>query len=423
MTDKRTIEKICQELETSNNPKDVFAKVPVPIRNAFLYGAVTCDQDAPKKALAKKIQGALTCSGIPIGTQIVSWNVDSLRAGIVDAETAACKRKERPITPESPMGQLIAKYDPDVICLQETKIQTANAECFSPNGYFTTWNSSEGRKGYSGVAVWSKEKPLRVETELPGIPDHLQEEGRILTVYFEGYILVNTYVPNTLRGGTKPVGGWDSVREGGKASREERQEAYERHVGGRMQWDKAILAHLEELREENPNVIWCGDLNVARTLFDIHNGHMTQKKYEQAERNQIAPSRVKDLKNRVRDGVNMDKQGGGAGYRLEEREGLENVLSHGFFDAYREIYPAPAPYDPDGFEDKYEEPASQDEYGFTFWDRTKVAYRSTGNGWRIDYFILSDALRLCVRGMRVLKDLGVEGNKVPSDHAPLLIQF
>lgn len=396
------IQQICDDLNTSKNPRNIFDKVPLKLRNTFLYAAYLTKPNSPKQALIDKVKNTLSCNGIPIGLQIVSWNVDSLRAGIVDPETAACKLKERPILKESPLGQLIEEIDPDVICFQETKISPEHAKCFSPEGYHTSWSSSTGRKGYAGVSVWSKEKPIKVDTYLPGISDELQNEGRILTVHFPGYILVNTYVPNTLRGGIKPIGGWESVRTGGKISRKDREDAYEKYVGSRIIWDAAILKHLTALRMENPNVIWCGDLNVARTLIDIHNGKMTEDKLEEAQETGGPPSRIKDLKTRLKDAITMDTHGGQAGYRLEEREGLEEILKAGFIDAYRELHT---------------------DYGFTYWDRTKKGYRKAGNGWRIDYFIISDHLKLCIRNVKVLKDLGVVGDKVPSDHAPVLIQF
>lgn len=397
------ITKLCKDLEKTKSPKQLLNSVPLPLRNTFLYAAVLVKPGVGNPTLANKIKKALTCDGIPIGLQIVSWNVDSLRAGIVDAETAACKKKDRAILADSPMGQLIAEHDPDIICLQETKIAPEHVVCFSPTGYHTAWSSSTGRKGYSGVAVWSKEKPLKVDSTLPGISDELQKEGRILTVHFPGYIIVNTYVPNTLRAGSKPIGGWDSVRDGGKVSREDREEAYDHYLGGRIEWDEALLTHLTSLREENPNVIWCGDMNVARSFLDIHNGAMTEEKLAIAIENNEPPSRIKELKTRIRDANTMLEHGNQAGLRLEERAGIENILSSGFIDVYRETY--------------------ANDYGFTFWDRTKKGYRKAGNGWRIDYFIVPEHMGLCIRDVKVLKDLGVVGDKVPSDHAPLLLQF
>lgn len=396
-----SISKLCNDLETSDSPQSIFQTISLKIRNTFFYAAICIPKNSPKYPLAEKITSSLSCVGIPIGLQIVSWNVDSLRAGIVDSLTAACKNKDRHILPSSPMGQLLSEYDPDIICLQETKISPGHVSCFSPAGYHTSWSSSTQRKGYSGVSVWSKEKPIKVDTFLPGISDELQNEGRILTVYFSGYIIVNTYVPNTLRGGLRPLGGWKSVKDDKK--RDEREAAYDYYVGGRLEWDIAIKNHLNFLKTVSPNVIWCGDLNVARSLLDIHNGQMTEMKLNKAVGSKEPEKRIKDLKSRLKDAKNADIHGGQAGYRLEEREGLENILKDDFIDAYRELYP--------------------NDYGFTFYDRTKHGYRQAGNGWRLDYFVVSKHLELCVRDVKVLKDLGVVGNKVPSDHVPILIQF
>ena len=75
-----------------------------------------------------------------------------------------------------------------------------------------TGNSSTAQKGYSGVSIWSKEKPLSVSQTLEHIPEALQKEGRILTAHYENFVVVNVYTPNTLRAGEKPLNGWEAVR-------------------------------------------------------------------------------------------------------------------------------------------------------------------------------------------------------------------
>ena len=92
-------------------------------------------------------------------------------------------------------------------------------------------------------------------------------------------------------------------------------------------------------------------MNVARTPLDLYQGVMTQMKLEDA----TGESRIKDLEKRVKNFKNIDKNGGGAGYRLSERKGLEKILDNGFVDVYRELYPS--------------------DYGFTYWDMIRPQYR------------------------------------------------
>jgi exodeoxyribonuclease-3 len=298
------------------------------------------------------------------------------------------------------MGKLIATTNPDIICLQETKLNPENISCFNIVGFYTYWNCSTARKGYSGVSIWSREKPLSVSTELPGAPTELENEGRILTAYYPGYAVVNTYTPNTLRASDKPVEGWDSVKNGN-----ERKDTYDYYIGMRMAWDKALSKHLERLKEEVGDVIWCGDLNVARSLNDIHNGKMTKDKINSEKANRNRASRIKELEKRYSKAEEVLQYGTIAGLRHEEREGLDKVLSNGFSDAYRELYP--------------------EKYGFTYWDTTKKSFRSSNNGWRIDYFIISNNLLSCVQSIDVYKSIGEHSGKrkVSSDHAPICLKF
>jgi exodeoxyribonuclease-3 len=366
------IKNLCMKLTQSTSSQEV-AKIllfqPLIIRTYFalLSGCVPSSSD--RYSLAKKILKATRCRAS--GKSIVSWNVNSLRSNIIDKKPSRCK-SSRVILPSSPMGKLIATTNPDIICLQETKLNPENISCFNIVGFYTYWNCSTARKGYSGVSIWSREKPLSVSTELPGAPTELENEGRILTAYYPGYAVVNTYTPNTLRASDKPVEGWDSVKNGN-----ERKDTYDYYIGMRMAWDKALSKHLERLKEEVGDVIWCGDLNVARSLNDIHNGKMTKDKINSEKANRNRASRIKELEKRYSKAEEVLQYGTIAGLRHEEREGLDKVLSNGFSDAYRELYP--------------------EKYGFTYWDTTKKSFRSSNNGWRIDYFIISNNLLSCVQ--------------------------
>ena len=389
---------LCTSLENDPDTVAVLMKQSLLMRRLFALFAPLVPVHSPQYPLAQKILNSLSC--VTSGKTIVSWNVDSLRARIVDNKISKSK-KMKEISADSPMGQLIDSTHPDIICLQETKLKKEDEGHFHIEGYHTYWSSSTEKKGYSGVAIWSREKPLRVTDRLHGIDPRLENEGRILTAYYPGYVIVNTYVPNTLRAGEKPYGGWGKVRDPTK--RLERQVDYEKYIGARQQWDAAISAHLNYLHDEVGNVIWCGDLNVARSLLDIHNGEMTKSKLADEKAGRNRGSRVKELERRIQGAESAFLHGGGAGLRLEERSGIERVLEDGFCDAFRVLYPK--------------------LYGFTYWDRTKIHFRGANNGWRIDYFILTPGLMPCIESIRVLKDIGVVDKQVPSDHAPIVLKF
>ena len=409
---------LCNLLERSQNTGAILMEQSLMMRSLFALLAPFVRSNSPRYPLARKIVSAT--HRVATNKTIVSWNIDSIRAGIIDDKGSGGKEWDNPskhtgarrVMRSSPMGRLISENSPDIICLQETKLQDKHVEVFDIEGYHTFWSSSTIQKGYSGVSVWSKEMPTKVTYKLPGVDPILQNEGRIITAYYPDFALVNTYVPNTLRAGTKPRGSWSKVKDGAR-----RKAEYEKYMGMRQGWDAAVLAHLEALKKEVGDVVWCGDLNVARGLMDVHNGEMTREKLVAERAGKNAPARIKDLSARLRGAEADFDYGGGAGLRLEERNGIETILDNGFYDAYRTLYP--------------------DKYGFTYWDRTKSHFRGANNGWRIDYFILTPGLMPCVESMKVLKEIGERTIPVkragiqtkqtavvgPSDHAPLLIKF
>lgn len=165
--------------------------------------------------------------------------------------------------------------DADVFCLQEIKLQEGQIEMDLP-GYHTYWNYAE-KKGYSGTAIFTKEKALSVQYGL-GIDEH-DREGRIITLEFDGYFVVNVYTPNSQHGLLR--------------------------LDYRLGWEDAILSYVRALDRQKP-VILCGDLNVAHAEIDLRNPRA-------------------NLKN--------------SGFTPEERDKMSRFLASGFVDSFRYFYP------------------------------------------------------------------------------------
>jgi exodeoxyribonuclease-3 len=163
----------------------------------------------------------------------------------------------------------------DIFCVQETKLQEGQIN-LEIEGYYQYWNYAI-KKGYSGTAVFTKKQPLSVRYGLGS--DELEDEGRILTLEFDDFFLVNVYTPNSQR---------DLAR-----------------LGRRLKWEDRILIHLKELDLVKP-VILCGDLNVAHQEIDLKN----------------AKSNI-----------------GNSGFTDEERGKMTTLLESGFVDSYRHFYP------------------------------------------------------------------------------------
>lgn len=153
--------------------------------------------------------------------KIISWNVNGLRA---------CMNKG--------FGEFLNKEDPDIICVQETKMQKEQAN-FNFEGYFEYWNSAE-KKGYSGTAIFSKTEPLKVTYNIENHTD----EGRVITAEYENFYLVCVYTPNA--------------------------QPELKRIDYRMQFEDDLRNYLKNLKETKP-VILCGDLNVAHKPIDLKN--------------------------------------------------------------------------------------------------------------------------------------------------------
>ncbi|WP_066384098.1 exodeoxyribonuclease III [Neobacillus mesonae] len=190
--------------------------------------------------------------------KFVSWNVNGLRA---------CVKKG--------FLDYFHQVDADIFCVQETKLQEGQID-LELDGYYQYWNYAI-KKGYSGTAVFTKVEPISVRYGL--CADESEDEGRILTLEFEDFILVNVYTPNSQR---------DLAR-----------------LTYRLEWEDRIREYLKELALAKP-VILCGDLNVAHSKIDLRN----------------AKSNV-----------------GNSGFTDEERGKMTALLDAGFVDSFRHFYP------------------------------------------------------------------------------------
>ena len=161
--------------------------------------------------------------------KLISWNVNGLRA---------CMGKG--------FLDFVAAENPDILCLQETKMQQGQADV-PVDGYHEYWCSAE-KKGYSGTALFTKTEPLTVSYNL-GIDEH-DHEGRVITAEYPEFYLVTVYVPNS-------------------------QDGLKR-LDYRMQWEDAFRAYVKKLDETKPVVI-CGDMNVAHQEIDLKNPKTNRK--------------------------------------------------------------------------------------------------------------------------------------------------
>lgn len=221
----------------------------------------------------------------------------------------------------------------DIFCLQETKMQQGQAQVELP-GYEQYWNSAE-KKGYSGTAVFCKEHPLHVSYGL-GIPEH-DKEGRVITAEFDRFILVNVYTPNAQRGLTR--------------------------LDYRMAWEDAFRDYVTGLDQQKP-VIICGDMNVAHEEIDL-----------------------KNYKTNV----------GNAGFTMEERQKMTELLENGFTDSFRHFYP--------------------DKTGAYSWWSYMFHARDNNAGWRIDYFLVSNRL------VPEMGDSLIYSDIMGSDHCPVGLEI
>ena len=194
--------------------------------------------------------------------KFISWNVNGFRAVLGKG-----------------FADVFDALGADIFCIQETKMQIGQAD-FAPAGYECYWSSAE-KKGYSGTAVFTKVKPI---AHLYGIDGKHTDEGRVITLEFEGFYFVCAYVPNAKDG--------------------------LRRIDYRMEFEDDMREYLAGLDKKKP-VVYCGDLNVAHNEIDIKNAK-----------------------------ANI----GNAGFSYEERGKMSELLSAGFVDSFRLLHPDTVKY-------------------------------------------------------------------------------
>ncbi len=241
--------------------------------------------------------------------KLVSWNVNGLRA-------VAGKG----------FADIFAELDADCVCLQETKLKAGQID-LEFLGYESYWNYAD-KPGYSGTVIYTRIHPLSVSYGI-GVDVH-DHEGRVVTLEFPEFYLVNVYVPNSQDG--------------------------LRRLDYRMQWEDAFRAYLHSLPKP---VVVCGDMNVAHEEIDLKN----------PATNHMNP-----------------------GFTDEERAKMTELLGSGFVDTWRFQHPT---------EEKYS------------WWSYRMAARERNVGWRIDYFLVSEALRERIVSTEIHNEI------FGSDHCPV----
>ena len=195
--------------------------------------------------------------------KLLSWNVNGLRA----------------IHKKGNFADLL-KTNTDIFCLQETKVEVDQLpeEVRNPAGYFSYFSHSKMRKGYSGVAVYSKIKPEKVEEGM-GL-EEFDKEGRLLVLYYPDFVLLNCYFPN---GGGGPE-----------------------RLQYKLDFYDHFLKFVEKLRKKNHKIIICGDVNTAHEEVDL--------------------ARPKENKKNT-------------GFLPEERAWIDELIYHGYVDIFRHLHP------------------------------------------------------------------------------------
>lgn len=248
---------------------------------------------------------------------IISWNVNGLRA----------------IHRKGNLDQVF-NMKPDILCIQETKSvpEQLTKELSAPDSYYTYFHFPKEKKGYSGVAIYSREEPLKVSRDM-GV-ERLDREGRLIMAEYKDFILINCYFPN---GGGAPE-----------------------RLRYKLDFYDYFLKFINRLHKKHPNIIFCGDVNVAHRPIDL--------------------ARPKENETHV-------------GFLPIERAWMDKVVSYGWVDVFRHFYP-------------------NKEGSYTYWD-TKTFARERNIGWRIDYFFSSSEMLKKIKSTEILDSI------LGSDHCPI----
>jgi exodeoxyribonuclease-3 len=199
--------------------------------------------------------------------KLISWNVNGIRAA-----------------GRSQFNDWFKEQNADVVCIQETKAHPdqLGEELRNPHKYHSYWHSAQ-KAGYSGVAIYSKKEPLHIQTGI-GISE-FDSEGRVLVAEYPGFVLINTYFPNSQR---------DHAR-----------------LDYKLAFCDQILKFCEKLRKQGKHVVMCGDFNIAHRAIDLKNPKSNEKN---------------------------------AGFLPEERAWMDTFLQAGYIDTFRNFNPDPGHY-------------------------------------------------------------------------------
>ena len=252
--------------------------------------------------------------------KIISYNVNGIRAAI-----------------NKGFIEWLKTNPADIVCLQETKASKENIDCAALNelGFSDCWFSAQ-KKGYSGVAVFSRIKPDNI---IYGNGDKVSDdEGRILQLDFGDTRLINAYFPSGTTG-------------------DERQ-------AFKYVWLDSFYQFVQDLRKEKPNLIVCGDYNIAHKEIDIHDPKGNKKS---------------------------------SGFLPEERAWMDKFLDSGFVDSFREF--------------------NKDPHQYSWWSQRFPSVRLQNKGWRIDYINVTKSLLPRLKGASILPDVK------HSDHCPVMIEI
>ncbi len=227
--------------------------------------------------------------------KIISWNVVSMRNMLEKANLAPAGR------PALSFLDWLKKESPDIACFQEVKLQPGQVPqaLESPHGYHTYWNFAE-RKGYSGVATFSREKPLKTHNGL-GIP-RFDAEGRVLMTEYPGFKLFNVYFPKAY--GPKEV---EVARKDGAPN----AETMAARLPFKLDFYESFLAHVDSLKSRNERLVICGDFNTAHQEIDL-----------------ARPKSNKDT----------------SGFLPQERAWMDKLVAHGYVDTFRHLNHDPGQY-------------------------------------------------------------------------------